>query len=578
MRAIVVRGNLRHHLGHITSSRSRAGTGEVDRTVRARSGRVSASGANCIHARPAAICVCRNVMLLSEAGPLPDENWAPPRIVSRVIRSLAPAAGCTVIGASVRAPAPAGALAAPGPSWPVAAGGSQMAIDYPTAGAGALAGALAVGEVSATRLCETAIARIEAMDGAINAVVVRDFDRARDAARAADAALARGERAPLLGVPVTVKESFDVPGLATSWGLAPFRDWRPQREAAVVARLRAAGAVILGKTNVPPNLGDFQTANPIHGRTSHPRDLSRTPGGSSGGGAAAVAAGYVPLEVGSDLGGSIRIPAHFCGVFGHKPSHGLVPMTGHAPPGLPRPGRAPELVVVGPLARTAADLDLALSVLAGPEGDEARAWRLSLPPPRAVRAEDARILVLARHPLAEVDDEVALVLEDAADRLGRAGAQVVSRHPRLPDLVAGHEAYRSMILALISRGAPDMAAPISAHDWMDALDAQFAARRAWSALFEEVDAVLTVPYGVAAFPHDPNPDPFARTLTLNGRPTRYFDQVAWSVIATWPGLPATVAPAGATRAGLPVGVQIIGPWLEDRTTIALAGLVGAAQA
>jgi amidase len=448
-----------------------------------------------------------------------------------------------------------------------------MTIDYPTASAGALAAALRYRKVSAVELFETAVARIEAMDGEINAVVVRDFDRAREAAKAADAALARGERRPLLGVPMTVKESFHIPGLPTTWGLAAFKGWTPPFEATGVTRLKAAGAVILGKTNVPPNLADFQSDNPVYGRTNNPRDLSRTPGGSSGGAAAALAAGYTPLEFGSDIGGSIRIPAHFCGVFGHKPSFGLIPMTGHAPPGIEAPGAGVDLAVVGPLARSAADLDLALGVLAGPDGEEAKGYHVDLPAPRATRVADFRILVLDRHPLAEVDDEVRAVLHATAERLERAGAKVVRSRKRLPDLAAAHGVNMQMLNAIITRGLKGARPPIDAHVWMTALDARAGVRRAWAHLFEEVDVVLAPPLGVAAFPHNASPNFPARTLTINGEVTPYFAQLAWSSVATLPGLPATVAPAGLTRAGLPVGVQIIGPYLEDRTTIALARLI-----
>ena len=209
----------------------------------------------------------------------------------------------------------------------------EKPLDYATSTAGAQAQALAARQLSAAELCDEAIRAIEAKDGPINAVVVRDFDRAREAAKAADAALARGETAPLLGVPMTVKDSQHVAGLPTTWGLAPFKDWKASKDSTGVARLKAAGAVILGKTNIPPSLGDWQAANPIYGRTNNPHDLARSPGGSSGGGAAALAAGMVPLEFGSDIGGSIRVPAHMCGVFGHKPTWDLVPQTGHAPPG-----------------------------------------------------------------------------------------------------------------------------------------------------------------------------------------------------------------------------------------------------
>jgi amidase len=449
----------------------------------------------------------------------------------------------------------------------------EKALDYAKATAGELAGALAARQVSAAELCDEAIRAIEAKDGPINAVVVRDFDRAREAAKAADAALARGERRPLLGVPMTVKESHHIPGLPTTWGLEPFKGWIPTIEAVGVTRLRAAGAVILGKTNIPPSLGDWQAANPIYGRTSNPHDLGRTPGGSSGGGAAALAAGMVPLEYGSDIGGSIRVPAHFCGVFGHKPTWDLVPLTGHAPPPFEGPSAGVEFGVVGPLARTASDLELALGVLAGPEGDPARAFRLDLPPPRGSALGDFRVLVLDTHPLAGADAEVLAPLEALAERLGAAGAEVTRKSALLPDLAAAQQTYLAMMGAILSRGRPDAEPEIDTYAYLNGLDEIARARASWSELFESFDVVLAPPFGIAAFPHTDETDWSKRRLTVNGEATPYGAQIAWAGIATFPGLPATCAPISKTQSGLPVGVQIIGPRFEDRTPIGFAGLI-----
>jgi len=178
-------------------------------------------------------------------------------------------------------------------------------------------------KMSAVELTDHVISRIEALDPQINAVVVRDFDRARDAAKNADTALSRGERRSLLGIPMVVKESFNVAGLPTTWGIPAFKDWTPKEDAVAVKRLKAAGAVVLGKTNVPLVLGDWQSYNDIYGTTNNPWDTGRTPGGSSGGSAAALAAGFGSLSLGSDIGGSLRVPAHYCGVCAHKPTLGL---------------------------------------------------------------------------------------------------------------------------------------------------------------------------------------------------------------------------------------------------------------
>ena len=233
--------------------------------------------------------------------------------------------------------------------------------------AGELAKALADRKISARELLDAAIARIEALDPKINAVVVRDFDGARKAADEADAALARGERRPLLGLPMTVKEQFHIAGLPTTDGYPKFKDWKPDFDALAVQRLKAAGAVVIGKTNLPMGIRDWQSYNDIYGTTKNPWDLDRTPGGSSGGSAAALAAGFVPLELGSDIGGSLRAPAHFCGVFAHKPTLDLVPQRGAGPPQTPPIPVRGDLSVHGPMARSAADLSLELEVLAGPD-------------------------------------------------------------------------------------------------------------------------------------------------------------------------------------------------------------------
>jgi amidase len=228
--------------------------------------------------------------------------------------------------AAVGATAVAGALAP----------ASVVARDEPTElayrTAGELVQALAGRQISSRELLDAAISRIEAVDPKINAVVVRDFDRARAAADAADAALVRGERRPLLGLPITVKEQFGVAGLPTTWGYPKFKDWKAEVDALAVQRLKAAGAVVIGKTNLPMGVRDWQSYNDVYGTTNNPWDLSRTPGGSSGGAAAALAVGFVPLELGSDIGGSLRAPAHFCGVFAHKPTLDLVPQRGSGPP------------------------------------------------------------------------------------------------------------------------------------------------------------------------------------------------------------------------------------------------------
>jgi len=426
---------------------------------------------------------------------------------------------------------------------------------------------LARGELSALELCEATIARIESDDVAINAVVVRDFDRAREQARAADAALARGERRPLLGLPMTVKEAFDVAGLTTNWGISAFRDNCPTQDAVLVRRLKSAGAVILGKTNVATALADWQSVNPIYGRTANPHDPSRSAGGSSGGSAAAVAAGMVALELGSDIGGSIRVPSAFCGIYGHKPSHGLLPSRGHTFPGSIEIGNV--LNVVGPMAADPDDLELAFDVLAGPDDDEAVGYRLALPAARTPGLAGLRVLALDHHPLVSTDAVIRDAVRRTADALAQAGARVIHQHPDLPDLAGAHRIYEGLLRAITTRGLPDASAG-SAHDWLDWTDRRHQVRAQWRRLFESIDLVVAPVFGTVAFPHVTEKDWMKRTLVIDGRPTPYHQQLAWPGVATFPGLPATAMPVGRTPQGLPTAVQLIGPYLEDRTPLMVA--------
>ena len=465
---------------------------------------------------------------------------------------------------------------------------------------GALREALDARKLSAMELVERTIARIEALDGPINAVVVRDFERACVAALAADAALARGERRPLLGIPMTIKEAFNVAGLPTTWGQWQYRGFRPKCDATLVTRAKRAGGIFLGKTNVPLGLGDFQSYNDVYGATCNPWDLARSPGGSSGGSAAALAAGFGPLSFGSDIGGSLRVPAHFCGVYAHKPSFGLVPMGGYGPPPLPPPIREGDLAVVGPMARTAADLALALDVIAGP--DEARegiAYRLALPPPRHERLSQFRVLVVDSHPLMPTGHDVRGAIDRLAERLARAGAKVSRADALLPDLKASAHLYMRLLGAVRGAGLPasgyDAAqlsdfvlasddhslgaerargAVISHRDWVAADVARAQLREQWRLLFQDWDVVLYPPFAVPAFPTDHSLPIEHRRIEIDGRNFPYNDVCyVWADPATTCGLPSTVAPIERSPEGLPIGIQIIGSQLEDRTTIAFAGLM-----
>jgi len=461
-----------------------------------------------------------------------------------------------------------------------------------------LVAALQARQVSAVELLDRSIARIEAHDGTLNAVVVRDFERARVAAAAADKALARGERRPLLGLPITVKEGHNVAGLPTTWGIPATQHLQASEDAVAVGRLKAAGAVVLGKTNVPFMLADWQSYNAIYGVTNNPWDLGRTPGGSSGGAAAALAAGYVSLELGSDLAGSLRIPAHCCGVFAHKPTHGLVPLRGFAPPGTPALSVTTkvDLAAVGPMARSAGDLALALDVVAGPDDDEAAGYKLALPPPRHADLKSFRVLVVDHHPLLPTANIVRSTLGTFADNLVKAGSTVGRTSPALPDLALVARTYGQLLMSFIGADLPDdvyqrlhaAAATLSPdddsmsamalrgnvmshRDWIrnDRLRAGLAHQ--WRQLFREWDVVLCPIMPTPALSHD-HIDMNARRIVIDGTEIPYVAQSMWSSVATLTGLPATAMPIGLSDDGLPIGVQIIGPYLEDRTTIAFAEL------
>jgi amidase len=457
--------------------------------------------------------------------------------------------------------------------------------------------ALQARNISALELAEHTIARIEALDGPLNAVVVRDFERAREAAKAADAALARGERRPLLGVPITIKESFNIAGLPTTWGIPEFKDFVPSEDAVLVSRVTNAGAINLGKTNVPTRLLDWQSYNDIYGTTNNPWDLGRTPGGSSGGSAAALAAGFGPLSFGSDIGGSLRVPALFSGVCAHKPTLGLVADRGQSPPPFPALQRDSDLSVVGPMARSAADLALALDVVAGPdEGREGVGYRLALRPVRHDDLKSFRVLVIDTHPLMPTGTAVRTVLDGLSERLAKAGVKLAHASPLLPDLPESTRLYMRLLLSYVGAVSPpsvyddmrrsaealapgDMslaaertrAAVMSHREWVAARAARARLQQQWSMLFREWDVVLCPVAPVPAIPHDHSLPQEARRVEIDGKGYPYLDTfLVWAGLATAPGLPATAVPIARSQTGLPIGVQIVGPYLEDRTTIAFA--------
>jgi amidase len=433
---------------------------------------------------------------------------------------------------------------------------------------------LAGKEVSARELTEALLAWIEAANPGLGAVVALRAEEALAEAAAADQATARGGvLGPLHGVPMTVKDAFDVAGLPTTWGNPAFAGHLAGSDATVVRRLRRAGAIVVGKTNVAYMLGDFgQTANPLHGVTANPWDRARTPGGSSGGGGAAVAAGMGLLEYGSDLVGSIRLPASYCGVYGLRPSVASVPLTGFQPPGPPAaPSDMTYLSAVGPLGRSASDLRTALQVTAGPEAPAARAWRWALARPRHSRLEDVRVGVVLDHGQAPVSGEVGAVLSDAVDALARAGATVAAGWPEGVDPVAQAESFGFQVRLFFAYQEPGDDLPPFA-EVVDQERRRMAARAAWGRYFQDVDVFLCPASFTTAFPHDPRPFQDRTIATPEGeRP--YADQVFWVAQPALPGLPAVAAPVGRSAAGLPVGAQVVGPLHEDDTAITVAELL-----
>ncbi len=462
--------------------------------------------------------------------------------------------------------------------------------------------ALRAKEVSAVELLDLHVRRIARHNPALNAIVEPDFERAKTQAQAADAQRARGEDAPLLGLPMTLKESINVRGLRTTAGMEQWKDFRSEHDAPVTARVKAAGAVVMAKTNVPRMLADWQSANPVYGRTNNPWNLGRTPGGSTGGGAAALAAGLTPLEFGSDIGGSIRVPAAFCGVYGHRPSETAMPRSGQFPMP-PLPNVAVVMGVQGPLARSAADLALALDVAAGPEVGEDVGWRLALPPARRERLADFRVAVLPSLDWMPVDAEVAAALDAVTSRLGRLGCKVQAAQPEiLGDHREHYALYLTLLTAVTSARVPaeqraERLAVMRTRDdeWSRALQRGLESpapeyiawigqreryRAAWRAFFRDWDVLLAPAFFTPAYPHWDKPWPITpasirKMIDVNGTPVLEELGLFWASVATVAGQPATAFPAGLTRGGLPIGLQAIGPYLEDRTPIRFAALVGA---
>ncbi len=451
-------------------------------------------------------------------------------------------------------------------------------------------------EIGCLELLDHYLSRVEQYNPALNAIIWMDVDNARTRARAADAALAKGEIwGPLHGVPMTIKESYDVAGSPTTWGIPEMKDNIAAKNALSVDRMLAAGVVLFGKTNVPLNLADWQSFNAIYGTTNNPWNTELTPGGSSGGSAAALAAGLTGIDSGSDIGASIRNPAHYCGVFGLKPTYGILPTRGHALPGVVT---SADISAIGPLARSAEDLGLALDAMAGPDPLEADGWRLELPAPKRTTLKDFRVAVKLSDPNSEVDGEYADRLQAVADALAKAGATVSdTAHPDI-DTRRAHEVYVLLLRAATSgRMSPEVYArslqiaeetsaddtsylarmsrgnTLRHRDWLPLHNERTQMRISWAGFFEDWDILLCPAAASAAWPHDQEGERHDRTIDVNGHPVPTTDQLFWAGISGVVYLPSTVSPAGLTASGLPVGAQAIAPHLHDRTAIEFSRLL-----
>jgi amidase len=475
-----------------------------------------------------------------------------------------------------------------------------VAADLAFRSASALLSALERKEVSSEELLKHFLSRIDRLGGTFHAVVTLDAERALVRARQCDEERARGEAwGALHGLPVTVKDSFETEGIrTTSGGAKEYLAHVPVRDADVVARLKVAGAIVFGKTNLSTLAMDIQTTNAEFGTTNNPWDPSRTAGGSSGGSAVAMSAGLSSLEMGSDLGGSIRIPAAFCGVFGHRPSYGIIPTRGHIP-GPPGTLAAPDLETAGPIARSALDLDLAVQVLSGPSDSEARAWRLHLPPPRKRSLREYRLAAWLDDPAAPVDASLRERLEAVIGELRAAGATVDEVARPGFTLEENSRLFMRVLYGSMASGLPDAQFrklqdrgaglaegddsfrarltrdTVQTHRDFDlARELRERQRTRWAGFFDRHDALLCPAFPTSAFPHDHASDMARRTLLVNGVAHPYLGTLlGWPALAGLSSLPGTAAPVGFTREGLPAGIQVVGPYLEDRTAIHVAGLV-----
>ena len=452
-------------------------------------------------------------------------------------------------------------------------------------------------EVSSLEVLESFLAQVEKVNPTINAIIALDIERAKEKAIEADNKInLKSKLGPLHGLPMTIKDAFEVEGIVSTGGNPAWKDNIPKRNAEAVQRLVDAGAIIFGKTNVPFLSSDLQSFNKIYGTTNNPWDLERTPGGSSGGSAAALAAGMTPLELGSDIGGSIRVPAHFCGLYGHKPSYNIISEVGHMPP---PPGSiltGNGLSVAGPLARSPEDLEIALDVLVSAQEQDSQAWKVKLPKARTKKIKELKIAVWPDEPYAEADNEITNLIKDTAKDLKHAGAKVET-----VDLPISFEEidkiYSLLLNPLMLAGSPkatfetlaklnesldpnDMSelakvargSVLKHADWVLVNAMRQNMRQKWREFFNKFDVILCPTCITPAFKHNHNPV-HERKLTINGKDDEYLRATLWAGPAVSAGLPSTNVPIGMSSNNLPISMQITGPYLEDKTCLEVAKVV-----
>ena len=470
-----------------------------------------------------------------------------------------------------------------------------MQHDLTFASATEIARAIRTGRISASAMLEHYLSRVARHNDDVNAIVVLRADEARALARAADEAMARGDIwGPLHGVPMTVKEAFDWRGTPSTWGFSEHTERCPQEDSLAVQRLMAAGAVLFGKTNVPVALSDWQTFNPIYGTTNNPWDLSRTPGGSSGGSAAALAAGLTGLELGSDIGASIRNPAHYCGVYGHKPTFGVAASQGQNTPGFEATPET-DIAVIGPMARSAFDLEVALQAIVGMDAIDSVGLSVNLPKPPGRQLKDFKVGIVYDDVEASVDAAVQDALRELSHFLREAGAIVDEDARPEIDSAEVHDTYLLQLRATTSPGSSELLLQAIANENPSADDRSYRAqmvrgiklthrefrllneqrhrmRRKWAEYFDSYDLLLCPAATTVAFAHNQRGERWERMVDVNGTHQPTTTALFWAGYSGHFYLPSTVAPI-VMGDKLPVGVQIVGPQYWDYRCIQFAQLL-----